>query len=150
MCDTHHYIPDTGKKDPLVVQEESVRLPVRRPECTYTQPYINTSSWSYPFVFHGFSVSLSVGLLIGALRFFCQNAVTVWQMKEEYILWSSTCAWIIAFFPGQELIEKNIYFQQQFCPPVVIYGHLYIAFPQELLFMINKLWITLDASGGVM
>lgn len=44
LCDTHHYIPDTGKKDPLVVQEESVRLPVSRPECTYTQPYINTSS----------------------------------------------------------------------------------------------------------
>lgn len=77
LCHTHHYIPDTGKKDPLLAQEESVRLPVRRPEYTYTQPYINTSSRSYPFALHGFSVSVSVGLLIGALRLFCQDAVIV-------------------------------------------------------------------------
>lgn len=39
--------------------------------------YINTSCRSYTFVLHGFSVGVSVGLLIGALQLFCQDAVMV-------------------------------------------------------------------------
>jgi len=82
LCHTHHYIPDTGKKDPLLVQE-SVRLSVRRPEYTFTQPSINTFSRSYPFASLRLSANVSVGLLVGTLRLFTKMMLQCDKLRRN-------------------------------------------------------------------